>query len=247
VPAEALAPRPAFDRMAHIGIHPQKQAGLNWIGVALPLGRVSCEQMRGLAKIAADFGCGEIRLTVWQNLLIPGVRDEHVALAVAAIERIGLKVKASQIRAGLIACTGNAGCKFAASDTKRHAAEIGDWCEPRVSIDTPLNIHLTGCHHSCAQHYISDIGLIGAKVAVGETDDTVEGYHLFAGGGFGPDADIGHEVYHDLRAEDAPRTVEKLLKAYLAHRASPQETFLAFARRHDGATLRQLADAEVSA
>ena len=77
---------------------------------------------------------------------------------------IGLAVTASQIRAGLIACTGNAGCKFAASDTKRHAAAIGDWCEPRVEIDTPLNIHLTGCHHSCAQHYISDIGLIAAKV-----------------------------------------------------------------------------------
>jgi ferredoxin-nitrite reductase len=233
--------------MAHIGIHKQKQPGLNWIGVTLPLGKVSCEQMRGLAKIAADLGCGEIRLTVWQNLLISGVRDESLALAVAAIERIGLAVKASPIRAGLIACTGNAGCKFAASDTKRHAADIVDWCEPRVAIDAPVNIHLTGCHHSCAQHYISDIGLIGAKVPVGETDDTVEGYHLFAGGGFGPDAEIGQEVYHDLRAEDAPRTVEKLLKAYLAHRASPQESFLAFARRHDGAALRRLADAEVSA
>ena len=200
----------------------------------------------GLAKIARDLGDGEIRLTVWQNLLISGVRDENVALAIAAIEAIGLAVKASQIRAGLIACTGNAGCKFAASDTKRHAAEIGDWCEPRVEIDTPLNIHLTGCHHSCAQHYISDIGLIAAKVPVGESDDTVEGYHLFAGGGFGPDADIGQEVYHDLKAEDAPKTVEKLLKAYLAHRASPDETFLTFARRHDGETLRKLADAEAS-
>jgi ferredoxin-nitrite reductase len=246
VPAEALAPRPAFDRMAHIGVHKQKQEGLNWIGVALPLGKVTCEQMRGLAKIARDLGDGEIRLTVWQNLLIPGVRDENVALAVGAIEAIGLAVSASQIRAGLIACTGNAGCKFTASDTKRHAAAIGDWCDPRVEIDTPLNIHLTGCHHSCAQHYISDIGLIAAKVPVGEEDDTVEGYHLFAGGGFGPNAEIGHEVYHDLKAEDAPQTVEKLLKAYLAHRASPDETFLSFARRNDGETLRKLADAETS-
>ena len=243
---EAFAPRQVFDRMAHIGVHQQKQSGLNWIGVALPLGKVTCEQMRGLAKIAQDLGDGDIRLTVWQNLLIPGVRDENAGLAVAAIEAMGLDVKTSQIRAGLIACTGNAGCKFSASDTKRHAAAIADWCEPRVPIDTPLNIHLTGCHHSCAQHYISDIGLIGAKVPVGEDDDTVEGYHLFAGGGFGPNADVGQEVYHDLKAEDAPKTVEKLLKAYLAHRASPDETFLTFARRHDGETLRKLADAEAS-
>jgi ferredoxin-nitrite reductase len=247
-PAEAVAPRPAFDRMAHIGVHRQKQDGLHWIGVALPLGKLTCEQMRGLSKVAQDLGDGEIRLTVWQNLLIPGVRDENVALASTAIEKLGLAVQASQIRAGLIACTGNKGCKFAASDTKGHAAAIGDWCESRVNIDTPLNIHLTGCHHSCAQHYISDIGLIAAKVPTGEGegDDVVEGYHLFAGGGFGPNADIGLEVYRDIKASAAPQTVERLLKAYLAHRASPEETFLIFARRHGGEALRKLADAEVS-
>jgi ferredoxin-nitrite reductase len=232
--------------MAHIGVHKQKQDALNWIGVVLPVGKLTGDQMRGIARIAQDLGDGDIRLTVWQNLLISGVRDENVALASAAIERLGLAVKSSQIRAGLVACTGNAGCKFAASDTKRHAAEIGDWCEPRVAVDTPLNIHLTGCHHSCAQHYISDIGLIAAKVPVGESDDTVEGYHLFAGGGFGPQADIGQEVYHDVKAEDAPKTVEKLLKAYLKNRSSADETFLVFARRHDGEALRKLADAEVS-
>jgi ferredoxin-nitrite reductase len=243
-PKEAIATRPAFDRMAHIGAHAQKQAGFNWIGVTLPVGKLTCDQMRGLAKIAQDLGDGEIRLTVWQNLLISGVGDDNVALATAAIERLGLATKASQIRAGLIACTGNAGCKFAASNTKHHAAEIGDWCDSRVELDTPLNIHLTGCHHSCAQHYISDIGLIAAKVPVGEGDDTVEGYHLFTGGGFGPDADIGQEVYHDLKAEDAPQTVERLLKAYLKNRASSGETFLTFARRHDGSALRKLAEAE---
>ncbi|MFK4522725.1 ferredoxin-nitrite reductase [Bradyrhizobium japonicum] len=246
VPEEAFAPRPAADRMAHIGVHKQKQDGLNWIGVSLTLGKISCDQMRGLAKVAQDLGDGEIRLTVWQNLLISGVRDENVELAIAAIKQIGLAVEASHIRAGLIACTGSAGCRFAASNTKRNAAEIGDWCEPRVAMDKPVNIHVTGCHHSCAQHYISDIGLIGARVPIND-EDTVDGYHLFTGGGFGPDADVGQEVYHDLKAEDAPKTVEGLLKAYIAHRSSPDETFLSFARRHDGETLRKLADAQVSA
>jgi ferredoxin-nitrite reductase len=245
-PADAIAVRPKFDRMAHIGIHAQKQPELNWIGVVLPVGKLTCDQMRGLAKIAQDLGDGDIRLTVWQNLLISGVRSENVALATAAIEKLGLAVKASQIRAGLIACTGNAGCKFAASDTKRHAAEIGDWCETRVAIETPLNIHLTGCHHSCAQHYISDIGLLAAKVPGGSDDDTVEGYHLYAGGGFGPDADIGQEVYRDVKAEDAPKAVERLLKAYLTNRASADETFLTFSRRHDGEALRKLAEAEAT-
>jgi len=247
VPLEAIAARPPFDRLAHIGVHQQKQTGLNWIGIVLPVGKVTCEQMRGLARIAHDLGDGDIRLTVWQNLLISGVRDANVALATAAIEKLGLAVQASPIRAGLVACTGNSGCKFAASDTKRHAADIGDWCETRVAIETPLNIHLTGCHHSCAQHYISDIGLLAAKVPAGSDDDMVEGYHLYAGGGFGPDADIGQEVYRDVKAEDAPKTVERLLRAYLANRLSVDETFLAFSRRHDGETLRKLADAEAMA
>ncbi|MGB3447671.1 MAG: NirA family protein, partial [Xanthobacteraceae bacterium] len=247
VATEAIAPRPAFDRSAHIGVHPQKQPGLNWIGVVLPLGKLTCDQMRGLAKIAQDLGDGDIRLTVWQNLLISGVTDANVALATAAIDALGLATTASPIRAGLVACTGNAGCKFAASDTKRHGDAIATWCETRVRLDAPLNIHLTGCHHSCAQHYIGDIGLLAAKVATSEEGDTVEGYHLTAGGGFGPDAGIGQEVYRDVKADDVPQVVERLLRAYMSNRASPEETFVQFSRRHDAESLRRLADAEVAA
>ena len=79
-----------------------------------------------------------------------------------------------------------------------------------------------------------------------EDGDTVEGYHIHVGGGFGPDAAIAPEIYHDVKAEDAPRTVERLLKAYLAHRASPQESFLAFTRRHEVDVLRSLAEREVA-
>jgi ferredoxin-nitrite reductase len=246
VPSEAIAIRPTFDRMAHIGVHQQKQAGLNWIGVALPVGKLTCDRMRGLAKIAQDFGDGDIRLTVWQNLLISGVRDENVAVASAAIEQLGLSPSASQIRAGLIACTGNAGCKFAASDTKRHAAEIGDWCEGRVELDTPLNIHLTGCHHSCAQHGVSEIGLLACKVQQVEGDDPVEGYHILVGGGFGPQAAIGRELFRDVPATDAPAAIARILETYLNYRRSPEESFLDFARRHEVDALRSMV-AEVTA
>jgi len=245
VPEDALEPRPAFDRLAHIGIRGQKQAGLNWIGVVLPVGKLTSEQMRGLAKISADLGDGDIRLTVWQNLLISGVADEKVALATAAIGKLGLAIKASSLRAGVVACTGNRGCKFAASDTKSHGNTIVEWCEKRVAIDGPLNIHLTGCHHSCAQHYISDIGLLASRVATNEEGDTVEGYHIYAGGGFGPHAEVGYEVYRDVKADDAPQAVEGLLRAYLANRTSADETFLAFSRRVDGETLKTMATMEV--
>jgi len=244
VPAAALAPRPPCDRLAHVGVHPQKEPGLHYIGVVLPVGRMTADQMRALAAVARDFGDGDIRLTVWQNLLVSGVPDERVEAAVAAVAALGLATSASAIRAGLVACTGSVGCKFAASDTKRHAEEIARWCEPRVALDAPVNVHLTGCHNSCAQHYISEIGLLACKVATSEEGDAVEGYHVFAGGGFGADAVLGRELYRDVKAEDAPATVERMLKAYLAHRASPAESFLAFANRHEVDALKAMFEAE---
>jgi len=243
VPADAILPRPDFDRSAHIGVHPQKQQCLNWVGVVLPVARVTAAQMRGLARIAQEFGDGDIRLTVWQNLLISGVPDEKVAATEAAIDALGLTTKASPIRAGLIACTGNVGCRFSASDTKRHAEDIAHWCEARVVLDGPVNIHLTGCHHSCAQHYIGDIGLLACKVEEGE--EQIEGYHVYVGGGFGPHAALGREIYRDVKAKDAPRLIERMLKGYLGHRASRDETFLAFSRRHEVENLKSIFAAEV--
>src|SRR4051812_24883511 len=240
-PAEAVKPRPPFDRSAHIGVHAQKQPGLNWIGIVFPVGKITVPQMRGLAKIAADLGDGDIRLTVWQNLLISGVPDEKVALAEAAIGALGLTTKASAIRAGLVACTGSPGCRFAGANTKEQAEEIAACCEPRVALDSAVNIHLTGCHHSCAQHYIGDIGLIAARIAVNEEGDTVDGYHVLVGGGFGPDARLARDIYKDVRAENAPRTVERILKGYLAHREG-NETFLTFSKRHETDALKVMFD-----
>ena len=243
VPTQALKARPPYDRSAHVGVHAQKQAGFHWIGVVLPVGKLTGDQMRGLAKIAADLGDGDIRLTVWQNLLVSGVADDKVALAVAAIETLGLSTKATSIRAGLVACTGNVGCKFAASDTKRHAEEIARWCEARVELDGPINIHLTGCHHSCAQHYVGDIGLLACKVPTSEEGDAVEGYHVLVGGGFGVDATLARDIYRDVKAEQVPATVERMLRGYLAHRAGPDETFLGFARRHEIDALKSMFEA----
>jgi ferredoxin-nitrite reductase len=242
----AVAARPAFSRIAHFGVHPQKQAGLNWIGIVVPVGRMSVAQMRGLAEIARAFGDGDVRLTVWQNLLISGVRDADVAVATERIEALDLAITTNAIRSGLVACTGNTGCKFAAADTKRHAEEIARWCETRVPLDTPINIHLTGCHNSCAQHFISEIGLLACKVQASEDADPVEGYHILVGGGFGPNAALGRELYRDVVAEEAPRIVARILKAYLANRLSRDETFLAFTRRHEIDALKALTELEAA-
>jgi ferredoxin-nitrite reductase len=200
---------------------------------------MTVEQMRGLAKIARERGDGDIRLTVWQNLLISGIAEENAELVEKCLAEIGLTSKASSVRAGLIACTGNTGCKFALSNTKDTAMAIADWVEPRVALDTPINIHLTGCPHSCAQHYIGDIGMLACRVPVDAAgEDTVEGFPTYFGGGFGPDAGIARELFRDVKVEDCPQVVERILQAYLAGRSSDKETFLAFTRRHETSALK---------
>jgi len=239
-PVDAIAPRPAFDRFAHIGAQRQKQDGYFWLGIVLPVGKLTADQMRGIARVARECGDGDIRLTVWQNLLISGVPQARLAEAEAAVAALSLSTKATSIRAGLVACTGNVGCRLAMSDTKRHAEAIAQWCESRVVLDHPLNIHLTGCPNSCAQHYIGDIGLLGTKTQSSDDEDPAEAYHIHVGGGFGPQAQCGREIYRNVKADDAAETIERMLKAYLASRAGPRESFADFTRRHDIDALKAL-------
>lgn len=246
LPAEAVLPRPEADRLAHLGVHPQKQAGLNWIGVGIPVGRITVEQMRGLADLAASHGDGDLRLTVWQNVILSGVPDGRVNDARSRIYALGLSAEADPLQAGIVACTGSRGCKFGNADTKGTARAIADHCGGRVALDGPVNIHVTGCHNSCAQHYIGDIGLIGARVAVNDEGDTVDGFHLLVGGGFGSAAAIADELYRDVKAQDVPATVERLLATYLAHR-NGTETFADFTRRTGADALKRLVDAELVA
>ena len=229
IDAAAILSRPVQDKHGHVGVHPQKQGGLSYIGVVCPVGRLSSDQMRNLAAIAEQFGSGTLRLTVWQNLLISDVPDSHVPEALDAIAQLGLGWQASALRGGLVACTGNAGCKFAASDTKRDAAALVDWLEARIQIDQPINIHLTGCHHSCAQHYIADIGLLATKIEQG--DDMVEGYDVLVGGGAGAEQRLGRLARPKVTVEDLPPIVLSLLDAWIRERAHPDETFQAFTAR----------------
>ena len=180
VPEEALAPRPAFDRLAHIGVHAQKQPGLNWIGVVLPVGKLTCEQMRGLAKIARDLGDGDIRLTVWQNLLISGVRDDKVALATAAIEAtrpcdqgVAHPRRARSPAPATPAASSRPPTPSATPPRSR------DWCEPRVDdrhADQHPSHRLPSFLRAALHRRYRPARR--AKVAVGEDDDTVEGYHI---------------------------------------------------------------------
>jgi ferredoxin-nitrite reductase len=237
LPLADCAPRAALDRGGHLGVHEQIQAGKNWIGVVMSAGRMETAQMRGLADIAARFGDGTLRLTVWQNLLIPFISDADLAPVQQAIAALGFDWRASNPRGGLVACTGSAGCKFSGADTKKHAEAIARHLEGRVTLEAPVNIHLTGCHHSCAQHYVGDIGLIATKIEQGE--ETLEGYHLHVGGGFGNQRAIAREIARDIPAAKVPEAVARLLVAYRAEQ-SGGENFQNWLMRQDVGRLQAL-------
>ena len=203
------------------------------VGVVVPVGRLPVTQAMTIADIADRYGSGEIRLTVWQNLVIPNIPTEHLEAAKQALLEAGMDFRAGMVSSGTVACTGNQGCRFAATDTKSHAVELADRLDCRFNIDQPINLHVTGCPHSCAQHYIGDIGLLGTKVG-GE-----EGYTVVIGGGSDHDQGLARELVPSIRYTELPPLMERLFGAYITRRA-PGESFLQFTRRHSIAELKDL-------
>jgi dissimilatory sulfite reductase (desulfoviridin) alpha/beta subunit len=124
--------------------------------------------------------------------------------------------------------------------TKQHAAALAEYIDPRVPLDTPVNIHFTGCPHSCAQHYMGDIGLLGTRVEAGE--EMIEAYHVFVGGGYGAEQGIGRELFRNVLAAEVPGVVERLLLTYLENRATAAETFREFTSRIPAEHLKQLSE-----
>jgi ferredoxin-nitrite reductase len=238
VPPEACAPRGPVQKQGHIGIHRQKQDGLFYAGIALPVGRLGAAQMRGLAEIAEALGSGTIRLTVWQNVILSDIPETHIGELEARIAALGLATKVGAVRGGLVACTGSTGCKFSATDTKGQAMIIADHLDRRVALDQPINIHLTGCPNSCAQHYVGDIGLLGIKVG----DELVDGYTIVVGGGAGTERALARELFPNVPMAEVPDRLERLLASYLAHRRDPSESFHDFTQRHSVDALKRLVD-----
>jgi ferredoxin-nitrite reductase len=211
----------------HIGAYPQSQANLQYLGVSIPVGQITPKQMLRLADLADNYGSGEIRLTVWQNLIIPNIPDAYIETVKKAVRSMGLGSTQSNVASGVIACTGNKYCKYSSTDTQGHAIALTKHLEKKLQLDRPVNIHFTGCPHSCAQHYMGDLGLLGAK-----THDGREAYHVLVGGGFGTHAACGRQVFKALPVEELNGCVEKMLRVYLSQRRSG-ESFQDFTVRHD--------------
>jgi ferredoxin-nitrite reductase len=236
-PAELCLKRPPSIRHGHIGVYRQKQPGKNYVGVVIPVGVTTVRQMRRLADLAENYGSGQLRLTPWQNLLIPDVPDAFVETVKRQLVRMGFHYEATNVLGGLVACTGNKGCKWSSTDTKGQAVALGEYLNKRVNLDQPINIHLTGCPNSCAQHYMGDIGLQGVKVNAG--GESVEGYHVVFGGGYGHIQAVAKQVFTGISFGEIPVLLEKVLKVYQAQRRNG-ETFAEFTQRHEVKQLQQM-------
>ncbi len=233
VPLDACEPRRPVLKQGWLGVSRQAQRGLNSIGFGVPVGRLSPRQMHTIADLATHYGKGELRLTVWQNMLLPHVSDGFVEPAKRTLGRLGLPTEPHALTGGIVACTGNKGCKYSSCDTKAHALALAKRLSKR-SFGPPMNFHFTGCPNSCAQHYCGDIGFVGVKLS-----DGGEGYHVVMGGGMADEQGIAREIFRGVRAEEVPDLVEKALDAYERLRR-PGETFVAWARSHSVKELQEI-------
>ena len=234
-PAEAEQPPDDVYR-DHIGIHPQKQSGLCYVGATVLRGRITPEQMHGAADLADRFANGELRTTNMQNLLIvnvPRLRADELAQELGAI---GLPVSGSPFWRGAVACSGTEFCKLAITETKSFSRWLVEELEERLpGFEQHLKLHVTGCPNSCGQHWIADIGIEGKKLKVnGQMEDA---YYFCLGGALGLNQAIARPVGYRCLATEVPEAIERLLRRYLAN-GRPGENLRRFFARHSDAELR---------
>jgi ferredoxin-nitrite reductase len=209
----------AIGETDHLGVHPQKQSGLFYIGVPVPVGWMSGDQMQRVADIAEEVG-GDIRLTRQQNFIVGNVPEHKVAWVVHQLEKVGYPLHINRIWGRSIACTGEPFCNFSVTETKTKLKEIVERLEARFGeAIADLKIHLDGCPHACGQHWVGDIGLQGTTAR--ETDEAggkIQAYDIILRGGLGKKTAIGKQLLRRIPSDLVPLYVERLVEAWLSLR-----------------------------
>jgi len=211
---------------AHIGVHPQKD-GRRYIGLPVPLGLSSGDQLIAVADLVESFG-GDIRLTRQQNLIVTGVADVDATLA--ALTAVGLSLETNEVWANSIACTGEPHCNFSVGETKERLRELLEHLEAVFGDDiAELRLHLDGCPHACAQHWVGDLGF---QATTGKDVDgnRIGAYDIFVRGSLGPAPQVGASLFRRVASEELEAAVEGLIRGWLEERRDG-ETFTEFQRR----------------
>jgi sulfite reductase beta subunit-like hemoprotein len=225
---------------AHLGVHAQRADGLSTIGVPVPLGLASGDQLIALAGLAWEVG-GDVRITRQQNLILTNVADIDATLA--RLAEIGLPLETNEVWGHSIACTGEPHCNFSVGETKTRLRELVSHLEATFGEQVAaLRLNLDGCPHACAQHWVGDLGF-QATTGKDADGDRVAAYDVFVRGGLGPDAAIGGSLFRRVPSERLEPAVEGLVRGWLAGRADG-ESFAAFQRRLTDDELGALAGLE---
>ncbi|MDW8339695.1 MAG: nitrite/sulfite reductase, partial [Thermoleophilia bacterium] len=237
----ALPPtdRPPSD---HLGVREQRQPGLVYVGVPVHLGLVSGDQMIAIADLAERVGA-DIRVTRLQNLVVANVPEREADGVVAELADIGFPLDVNPIRGRSVACTGEPHCNFSVTETKTRLGRLIEHLETRFGeAIAELRLHLDGCPHACAQHWVGDLGFQGTT-ARDEAGARRQAYDIFVRGGLGLDAAIGQPLFRRVPSEDLERAVAGLVEGWLGERRDG-ESFPAFARRLARDELGRLAGLE---
>jgi len=226
----AEVPRPVGS-VDHLGPHAQKQSGLNYIGFPVFLGQVSGARTIQIADLAAEIG-SDIRLSRQQNFILTNVPDSRLDEVIQRVADIGFPLDVNAIRGASVGCTGEPLCNYAVAETKTKLAQIVDRLESRFGRDVEgIKLGVDGCPHSCAHHWVTDIGLQGTTARGDQAGhDKLEAYEVYLRGGLGENAEIGRPLLRRVPSDEAPAYVERLVGAYLAER-QPGESFQAYTHR----------------
>jgi ferredoxin-nitrite reductase len=210
-PLATAAEKDAIDweKRDHLGVFPQKQEGLSYIGLCVPVGRLFADDMFDLARIAEVYGSGELRLTVEQNVIIPNIAAENMPTLLTEPLLAKFTPNPTPLQRALVSCTGAQFCNFALIETKNKAVDLIRQLDAELNIPQGVRIHWTGCPNSCGQPQVADIGLMGTKAR--KDGKTVEGVDLYMGGKVGKDAHLGSCVQKGIPCEDLKSVLTSIL------------------------------------
>jgi sulfite reductase beta subunit-like hemoprotein len=234
-PLEDLAEPPRrIGDSDHLGLHAQKQDGLNYIGFPAYLGRISGEQMVRIADIAASVD-GDVRLTRHQNFIVAHVPGAQVERVVREVGEAGFPLEVNRLRGSSLGCTGSPLCNYAVAETKSKLDEIVQHLETTFGREAEgIVVNVDGCPHACAQHWVADIGLQGSTLrqrdSTGASLGKVEAYEIYLRGSLGEEAAIGRPIVRRVPQTEAKFFVERLVGSYIQERL-PEESFKNFADR----------------
>jgi ferredoxin-nitrite reductase len=228
----------------HVGVHPQKQPGLVYVGCSVPVGRMHGIDLIETARLAETYGDGGVRVGTDQNFILSGIPEDRLDDLLAEPLMVKYSPFPGPFERGVVACTGSEFCRFAVVETKERAVKWARTLDAKLSA-TGVNgggssdagvirMHFSGCSASCAQPQIADIGFRGDIAHVDEHIE--EAVDIGLGGSLGPDAAFIDWVTGAMPVDKVPDALLRVVGRYQSERR-PEEPFYLWARRVPGEEL----------